>query len=116
MDRLDEICPPYVGERLVIVQLSKDTLAPQPFSVVDVLLDFSACKAYGDVVLPIEITVTAPTPANFRRMTYRHIVPRLYTFRPCEAGRHLVRVAEVGHNRFWGALLIEVTGERSFMR
>ena len=112
-DRLDEICPPYVADSLIALQLSSDTLEPRAFGVVDVLFDFSACDVNGGIVLPLELLVTAPSPENFRRVFFRHQPPALFTFRPQEAGRHLVRIAEVFHNRAWGALLINVGGELS---
>lgn len=109
---LDELCPSYVGEDRITLALSEDTLNPRAFSAVDVTIDYDDADADGGVVLPLEVTVTAPSPSGFVKHTYRSNRPTLYTFKPREGGKHLVRVREIGHNRWFGALVIDVAGDK----
>lgn len=108
----DEICPAYIGEDRIRVSLSEDTLAPRAFAAVDITIDYTAADTDGGVVLPIEITVTAPNPTGFVKKTYRANRPTLFTFKPREGGDHLVRVREVAHNRWFGVLTVNVAGDR----
>lgn len=108
----DEICPAYVGEDRLTLALSEDTLTPRAFAAVDVTIDYSRADTDGGTVLPIEVTVTAPSASGFVKHTYRSTRPTLFTFKPREGGKHLVRVREVAHNRWFGVLAVDVAGDK----
>lgn len=112
MPTIDQICPTYVGEDRLVLSLSRNTLTPRAFAVIDVAIDYSATDTGGGVVLPIEVTVTAPSPVNFVKKIYRAARPTLFTFIPREGGVHLVRVRETAHNQWFGVLEINVAGDK----
>ena len=108
---LDDICPLYVGAGSRVVLAAATTEPPRAFQPFEVSVAIALEAATVGVRLPLEMTITAPTPGNFVRHIYRHSVPTRITFTPREGGPHLVRLREVGHNRWWGALAIDVAGE-----
>ena len=108
----DELCPDYVGARRLVLALAPEAPSPRAFAPVDVTIDYSGAEPEG-VVLPLEMTITSPSPSNFVRRILRRTRPSSLSFVPREGGRHLIRVAEVGHNRWFGALLVDVAGERT---
>lgn len=111
MSVVDEISPREIGEDRIDLELSADTLVPIVFSPVIVLVSFERCLPEG-VVLPLEFTITGPSgAATFQRRYYRRVQPVEITFRPTEGGSHLLRIAELFHNRWWGKLLIDVAGD-----
>jgi hypothetical protein len=107
---LDEICPDYVGERRLVLAVASATATPRAFIPIDVSIDYSATAPAG-IALPLELTIVSPSRSNFVRRYYRRGRPSSLTFVPKEGGRHFLRLAEVGHNRWWGALAIDVVGE-----
>src|SRR5262249_34987198 len=107
---LDELCPDYVGERRFVLALSEDASPARAFAAIELTVDYSATLPQG-VVLPLEFTIVSPSPSNFVRRFFRRTSPSNISFIPKEGGRHVVRIAEVGHNRWWGALTIDVVGE-----
>lgn len=107
---LDELCPDYVGERrLVLAVASADAIA-RAFGAIDLTVDYSQTMPEG-LVLPLELTIVSPSRSNFVRRLFRRTRPSSISFIPKEGGRHIVRLREVGHNRWWGALAIDVVGE-----
>ena len=111
---LDELCPDDVGRRAL--RLERATLdTPKAFESVD--LDVSLDPVLGQVAsvvglqLPLELTVTAPSRSGFVRHVFRRSVPAQVSFIPHEGGPHLVRLRELGHNRYWGSLVVDVVGE-----
>ncbi len=111
MSVVDEISPREIGEDRIDLELSTDTLSPIVFAPVIVLVGYDRCAPEG-VVLPLEFTVTGPSgTATFQRRYYRRVRPVEVTFRPTEGGSHLIRIAEMFHNRWWGALVIDVAGD-----
>jgi hypothetical protein len=108
---LDDICPLYVGAGARIVLVPETTEPPRAFQPFEVSVALALEAVASGVRLPLEMTITAPTPGNFVRHIYRYLVPTRITFTPREGGPHLVRLREVGHNRWWGALAINVAGE-----
>ncbi len=109
---LDRICPEYVGdERVVISSISHSpSLAPQAFDTVILSVDASATLPNG-LMLPLELTIQAPSKENFVRRIYRRLIPRVILWRPQEAGPHLVRLAELSHNQWWGRFACTVRGD-----
>lgn len=111
MSVVDEISPREIGEDRIDLELSTDTLTPIVFAPVIVLVSFERCAPNG-VVLPLEFTVTGPSgKATFQRRYFRRVRPAEITFRPTEGGSHLIRLAEMFHNRWFGALVVDVAGD-----
>ena len=108
---VDELAPAYVGEDRLGLTLSSRTANPAALAPVEVEIDYSRALPEG-VMLPLEFTVTGPSPESFRRVIYRRHPPRALSFTPVEGGAHLVRLVECFHNRWLGKLLVDVTGER----
>ena len=109
MSVVDEISPREVGEDRIDLALDETTTSPQVFEPVIVNVDFSRCDPEG-VVLPLELTITGPS-GEVTRQYFRRTVPSQVSFRPQEGGSTLVRVAEVFHNRWFGALVVDVAGD-----
>lgn len=107
---IDELCPPTTGEKRIGLSLATDSLQPRAFNPINVLVDYSGCEPEG-LVPPLELTIIAPTAANFHRSRYLRTQPETISFRPREGGMHVVRFGEVGHNRWFGYLEINVAGE-----
>ena len=107
---IDEICPTYVGEQRIRMLANENSLRPRAFVALTIDVDYSACLPQG-VVLPLELTIVAPTAQNFRRLVYTRAAPSQISFQPREGGKHVIRLGEVGHNRWFGYIEIEVAGE-----
>ena len=111
MSIVDEISPRPYGEDRLDLALSAATSSPRVGDPVIVLVSYDRCDPEG-VVLPLEFTVTGPSgKATFQRRYYRRVRPVEVTFRPTEGGSHLIRIAELFHNRWWGALVVTVAGD-----
>lgn len=111
MSVVDEISPRYLGENRIDLALHADTSTPQVFAPTILLVSYERCEPEG-VVLPLELTITGPSgKTTFQRRYFRRLVPTEITFRPTEGGTHLLRVAECFHNRWFGALVIDVAGD-----
>ena len=111
MSIVDDISPAYLGEKRLVLAPLPGAPAPAAFAPVELTVDYSAADPDG-VALPLELTVTAPSASGFERRFYRHSRPLTVLFVPREGGRHLVRLREPWHNRWWGSLEIVVAGER----
>jgi hypothetical protein len=108
---VDEIAPSYMGEARISIQLDPETsLTPRALEIVDVLVDVSATLPQG-LVFPLEFTVISPSPSNYQRRYFRRLLPDVVSFRVFEGGIHTIRIAEVGHNRWFGELTFEVSGD-----
>lgn len=110
----DELCPDDVGRRAL--RLQPASLDPaRAFTAVDlsVSLDpvLGQVAAVVGLVLPLEMTVTAPSRSGFARHVFRRSLPPSVSFIPNEGGPHLVRLRELGHDRYWGACVVDVAGE-----
>src|SRR5262245_19613553 len=107
---IDELCPDYVGERRLALSLASLDSPPRAFAAIELVVDYTAALPDG-IVLPLELTIASPSPSNFVRRHFLRSRPSSLAFIPQEGGRHLVRLTEVAHNRWWGALTIDVAGE-----
>ena len=110
MPSLDDVCPPYVGDQRISLQLAPWVGAPRAFAPVVIAVDFSKTAPSG-VVMPLVFTVAAPSSATFVRRFIRRVLPTALSFTPREGGRHLIRLGELAHNRWWGSLLVVVSGD-----
>lgn len=108
--KLDEIAPSYIGERRIALSLSEDSevLANQSF-LVDA--DYSAAEPQG-VTLPLVLTVQGPSPESYQRRVYYRSRPAQIALTLREGGEHLITLAEPSHNRWHGAIRVQVAGEQ----
>ena len=107
---LEELSPDYVGEARFSLTLSPTAPAPRAFSAVEIDVDYRRAAPQG-VRGPFELTITSPSASGFVRKVLRRRAPTSVTFVPREGGSHLVRIAELGHNRWFGTVVVHVAGE-----
>lgn len=108
---LDEVSPRYMGEDRLRLTLSYPDAKLAAFTPILVSVDYSRALPAG-VGLPLEFTVTAPSAVNSIATVFRAYIPQQLAFTPREGGRHLVRLAEQWHNRWWGSIELIVEGDR----
>lgn len=108
----DELCPDYVGAEYVVLNLSDPDATLQAFTPISIDATYVAAGDEG-MCLPMVLTVVAPTASNFVRRVYRRIVPSSFSFTPREGGRHVIRLGEFAHNRWFGVLILDVAGDRA---
>ena len=106
---LDEICPPYVGEARLVLQL-QSTGTVRAFEHASILVDYSATAPEG-VVLPLELLIQGPSPQSYARRVFLRSRPTALIFTPREGGAHLLTLREFAHNRWWGRLVVDVQGQ-----
>lgn len=111
MTLVDDIAPRYYGEDRLRLTLSNPHQRLSAFVPVLITVNYAAALPEG-IVLPLEFTVTAPTPSNSLRKFFKYLAPNQLAFTPREGGSHLVRLAESFHNRWFGALVLEIGGDR----
>lgn len=111
---LDLICPSNVGDEAFTLRVTSHRQG-QPiatFETVVIEIDYTGAGAVGPV-LPIEVIVsTLADRRAFERVVYRSTPPAQAIVRPTTAGRWLVTVREVAHDRAWGAVELDVIGSR----
>lgn len=107
----DELCPDYVGEQRITLNLTEPDETPRARTTVFVDVTYDGCDPEG-VVLPLVLTVTTERGSSFERRVYRRVKPARIGFTPKEGGLHTIRIGEFAHNRWWGSLTIDVLGDR----
>lgn len=111
MSQIDSVCSPYIGEDRIRLSLDPSVTAPiRALSSVDILVDYARTMPVG-LALPLVMTITAPSWSGYVRRVFRYMQPSTISFQPKEAGRHLVRIFEPAHNRWFGVLNVDVAGE-----
>lgn len=111
MEFVDEISPRYYGSDVLRLTLSTPNQVLRAFHPIIISIDYSSALPDG-IALPLDFTVTAPTAVNSTRFVYRRFPPRELAFTPREGGSHLIRLAEMWHNLYWGRLVLEIEGDR----
>ena len=111
MGLIDDIAPRYYGEDRIRLTLAEPSQQLMAFRSILIAADYSLAMPEG-IVLPLEFTVTAPTPVNSQRDVFRRFAPTELAFTPREGGTHLVRLIEQFHNRWVGTLVLEIAGDR----
>jgi hypothetical protein len=107
---VDEVSPPDYGQDLITLSLVPGQTARQ-FEALLIDVDYSRCAPAG-VVLPLVLTVTGESgAATFQRSSFERVAPSQLAVIPREGGRMLVRLGEAHHNRWFGALEVDVLGE-----
>lgn len=106
---LDEICPPYIGEDRLVLQLQQLGVV-RAFEQVAISVDYSATEPEG-VVLPLELLIQGPSPQSYVHRVFRRSKPTTLIFTPREGGSHLITLREFAHNKWWGRLVVRVEGQ-----
>lgn len=110
MPVVDEVSPASYGQDVLVLSLVPGQ-TPRQFEPVLIDVDYSGADPAG-VVLPLELTVASESgEATFQREIFTLLAPTQLAIVPREGGRHLVRLAEAHHNRWFGALEVDVIGE-----
>lgn len=109
MTILDDLAPDYIREKRISLSLGENT-EKTAGSPVLLEVDYSEADPEG-VVLPLIFEVQGPSPASSQRREFRRTPPKSIIFKPREGGTHVVTLREFSHNRWFGSLTIEVSGE-----
>jgi hypothetical protein len=107
----DELCPDYVGASRITLTLDDATATIRARSTVFIDVNYDDCDPEG-VVLPLVLTVTTERGTTFTRTNFTRTAPTQVSFVPREGGLYTVRLAEFGHNRWFGSLTVTVLGDR----
>lgn len=107
----DELCPDYVGEKRITLNLDDALATNRARTAVLVDVDYSECDPEG-VVLPLVLTISTERATTFERRVFRRKAPTQISFMPREGGLYTVRLAEFAHNRWFGSLVVTVLGDR----
>lgn len=112
---LETLAPSAVRQPLIVLALANPLAVPSAFRSVAISVTPTAAALTAGLSLPLELSVTSPSSSRTGNQTYVHvfrrIVPTLVSFVPKEGGAFLIRVRELQHNRWWGALLVQVAGD-----
>lgn len=109
---LETMLPDYVGAARIKLTPA-DLTPPRAFSTIIIGVELLQEALTLGLSLPLEMTVTAPSATGFVRHIFRTTIPAELSFTPKEGGPHLVRLREVGHNKWHGELVLDVAGERT---
>ncbi len=99
-----------LGQPLITLLLSQDTPLPIESASCVVNCDYSKALPTG-VVLPVLVQVFRPDGTKLLERTLSRVLPDSIDFAPDVGGQHLVRIAELGHNLLFGALVVDVIGD-----
>lgn len=110
---IDELVPEYMGMQNIKLSLARPFDPRRVFHAIDLKVEMLAEAKTVGLVVPLELTITAPSKQNFNRHIYQRVVPVQVSFIPQEGGPHLVRLRETAHNSWWGALVIEVADKKN---
>lgn len=105
---LDELDPPEAGQALISLALRDPTASLRAFVAIPVTVALVGAAVDAGVCFPVEFTVTTPT--KLVRRVFRRVLPSQVTYTPREGGVHLFRIAEIGHNLWFGALSVTIGG------
>jgi hypothetical protein len=105
---IDELCPDYVGDERITLNLRALEI-PRVGQTVDVVAAYTKAAPEG-VLLPLELLIVGPTEAANQFRIYRRFAPPLIVWIPRATGRHVVTLRERYHNRWFGSLEVSVLG------
>jgi len=107
----DELCPDYVGAKRIVLNLDDALGTTRARSIVLIDVDYSACAPEG-VALPLVFTIATERGTTFERRVFSRRAPSQVSFVPREGGLYTVRLTELAHNRWFGALTVTVLGDK----
>lgn len=112
------LSPSYIRQAYIVLALARPFDRRLPRQAIEITVAIDPIQRMPDnetlissvgLRLPIEVTVLpARAQTHFQRQVFNRQVPQSVTFVPRDSGPHLVRVREVGHNRWHGELVVEV--------
>jgi hypothetical protein len=108
---VNELVPDFIGRQYIKLTLARPLDLRRAFHAIDINVALETAAQEAGLVLPLEMTVTSPSQSGFRRHVYQRVVPSQLSFTPQEGGQHLIRLREVAHNAWWGAIVVVVAGE-----
>lgn len=111
MRYIDDLSPPYVRERRIVMTLGVGSSSPAANQSMVIDVDYSKTLPEG-LILPLILEVQGPSQASYQRRVFSRAQPRSIVITPREGGRHNVTLREVAHNKWWGAVQFDVAGER----
>lgn len=107
---IDLIAPASLGEDRIKLSLHPDTPTAREGETVLVVPDYSKCLPDG-ASMPLIYTVTGPDGTVIEDRAFTRFPPAVIDFTPTRGGPHLVRLGEEFHNRWFGALVVNVDGD-----
>ncbi|HMY22112.1 MAG TPA: hypothetical protein PKA58_37560 [Polyangium sp.] len=110
---IDELVPPNAGAALLRLELRRADAVLRAFTPIEIVVTVTGDAKTNGVSLPLELTMMGPNKRLFRRKRYDRIVPTIITVTPQEGGLHLIRLAEMHHQHWWGSLYLQIAGEKS---
>jgi hypothetical protein len=110
---IDDLVPIGVGDPLIKLELRRADAVLRAFTPIELTVTLTGDALTAGINVPLELTVMGPSKRLFKRTPYRRVVPTVVTFSPQEGGLHLIRLAETAHMNWWGAIKLEIAGERS---
>lgn len=111
----ERIAPDEIGEGRIAVRLADVDAVLSAHVAIVLAIDYTACLPSG-VVLPLVFSVSSGrSVSSFQKRIFTRAAPTSIVWTPVEGGPHLVRVAEVFHNRWQGVLRLDIAGERLFV-
>lgn len=106
--QLDEISPLYLGEDRIDLAVAVGSELRAYRSVV-LTVDYERAEPEG-VMLPLEMIVQGPSQGSYQRRVFSRLAPGALAFMAREGGSHLIILREVAHNRWFGRLVVSLTG------
>jgi hypothetical protein len=111
VNAIEELSPSYLGETRIALSCTTEASLLLAHHPIQVNVDVTAAIPDG-VVLPLELIVQGPSPSSYQRKVFSRTVPVAIVFTPREGGLHMVRLAEVAHNKWWGSTKIAIAGDQ----
>ncbi len=116
--RIDEISPLFIKTKRLVLKLNDPLTPVRAFNTVVIDVDYSAADEIGGIQMPIELMVGGPSDTSFVREVFgdepggisQRDPPTSVAFTPKEGGSFLVMIREVGHNKLFGTLRVDVQG------
>jgi hypothetical protein len=99
-----------LGASMIVLALGVDSSSPIESTPCVVTCDYSRALPNG-VVLPVLVQVFRPDGTKLVERVLSRVLPDSVDFLPDVGGKHLVRIAETNHNRWFGALVVDVIGD-----
>jgi hypothetical protein len=115
---LDEISPEFIRSEVFTLTLSEPLVAAKAFTAVLIDVNYDGADEFGGVMNPLELTIDSPSPDLFVRDIFGDVAggisqrepPSQVAFTPKEGGRFRITLREVGHNKLYGTLQVDVLG------
>ena len=106
---IEELSPSYIREKRFDLTLEPNA---KPRANNSLLVNVSYARALPEgVMLPLVLEIQGTSSKSYQRREFTRTAPTAIIFSPREGGPHLVTLREAAHNRWFGALRLDVEGE-----